>query len=241
MTSSFPRTACYDPEWIRRNSLGQNPLVQAEALCQVLPLAPGMRVLDLGCGNAISSIFLARELGVEVWAIDPDVDPAANRRRAANAGVAGAVFPLRADARALPFPRGFFDAAVAIDSYHYYGTDEHYLPYLVSFLGPGGLVGVTDIGFTRELEGVSEAPDFLAATFLEHWSFVHSPGWWRRFWERTSLVTVLVAEPLGTSAEILNSYVCDRAGRGEGDEITRAVPLDREGLITLFRLAAKKP
>ncbi len=32
--------------------------------------APGLRVLDLGCGRASSSIFLCREFGVQVWAAD---------------------------------------------------------------------------------------------------------------------------------------------------------------------------
>jgi hypothetical protein len=27
-----------------------------------------MRILDLGCGRAMSSLFLHREFGVEVWA-----------------------------------------------------------------------------------------------------------------------------------------------------------------------------
>ena len=33
-------------------------------------LEPGMRVLDLGCGKGLSSIFLAKEFGVQVWAAD---------------------------------------------------------------------------------------------------------------------------------------------------------------------------
>ena len=52
------------------NLMGPNPLWLAEALSQVMPLTAGLRVLDLGCGRAISSIFLAREFGVQVWAAD---------------------------------------------------------------------------------------------------------------------------------------------------------------------------
>ena len=55
--------------------MGPNVLWLTEALTQVLPLEPGMRVLDLGCGAAISSIFLARELGVQVWAADLWIEP----------------------------------------------------------------------------------------------------------------------------------------------------------------------
>ena len=35
-----------------------------------MPIEPGMKVLDLGCGKAMSSIFLAREFRVSVWATD---------------------------------------------------------------------------------------------------------------------------------------------------------------------------
>jgi cyclopropane fatty-acyl-phospholipid synthase-like methyltransferase len=31
---------------------------------------PGMRVLDMGCGKALTSIFLANEFGVTVFAND---------------------------------------------------------------------------------------------------------------------------------------------------------------------------
>jgi cyclopropane fatty-acyl-phospholipid synthase-like methyltransferase len=38
-------------------------------------------VLDMGCGTALSSIFLAREFGVEVWAVDLWVPPYDNFTR----------------------------------------------------------------------------------------------------------------------------------------------------------------
>ena len=33
-----------------------------------MDLKPGMRVLDLSCGKAISSIFLEKEFVLQVWA-----------------------------------------------------------------------------------------------------------------------------------------------------------------------------
>ena len=67
---AFPRTAKYDERWIRENALGENALCQAESLARHLPFSAGMRVLELGCGKATSSIFLAREFGVQMWATD---------------------------------------------------------------------------------------------------------------------------------------------------------------------------
>jgi cyclopropane fatty-acyl-phospholipid synthase-like methyltransferase len=55
-------------------------------------LPPGSRVLDLGCGNALASIFLAREFGVRVVAAcgSRRTSPGAYPR----AGCADSVMPL---------------------------------------------------------------------------------------------------------------------------------------------------
>ncbi|MGC4119978.1 MAG: methyltransferase domain-containing protein [Myxococcales bacterium] len=133
----FPRSRGYDPEWVLDNQMGPNALWLTEWLCQALPLEPGMRVLDLGCGRALSSVFLARELGVRVWATDLWMSPDHNWERAVAAGVGDRVCPVKAEAHALPFAAGFFDAVVCIDAYHYFGTDEP-LPGLPLGLRPAG-------------------------------------------------------------------------------------------------------
>ena len=71
-----------------------------------------MRVLDLGCGRAPSSIFLRREFGVQVWATDLWFSASENLERIRDAGVDDGVFPIHADARSLPFAAEFFDAIV---------------------------------------------------------------------------------------------------------------------------------
>src|SRR3954452_25210630 len=112
-----------------------------EWLTEALALRPGMRVLDLGCGRVMSSIFLRREFGVQVWATDLWFSASENLQRIRDAGVEDGVFPIHADARALPFAAGFFDAVVSLDSFPYYGTDSLYLAYLARFLKPGGRLG----------------------------------------------------------------------------------------------------
>lgn len=65
---AFPRSAKYDPEWVLANEMGPNARWLTEWLCEALSIEPGMRVLDTGCGRAMSSIFLAREFGLQMWA-----------------------------------------------------------------------------------------------------------------------------------------------------------------------------
>jgi len=60
----FPRSSAYDPAWIVENQMGPNALWLTEFLCEAKELRPGMRVLDLGCGKALSSVFLASEFDV---------------------------------------------------------------------------------------------------------------------------------------------------------------------------------
>jgi cyclopropane fatty-acyl-phospholipid synthase-like methyltransferase len=240
LPTSFPLTAKYDPQWIRDNALGENALCQAESLARRLPFRAGMRVLDLGCGKATSSIFLAREFGVESWAADSATSPSDNRKRAASLGCEGSVFPLRVDARDLPFARDFFDAVIAIDSYHYYGTDDRYLDYLVQFIKPGGHIGVVDIAFAREIRSIEEAPDYLRPQYHKHWSYVHTVAWWRQHWERSGLVDIECAEWLPESGDLLRDYVKGRPPEQDEDAIMRAVPRDDERLIRLFCLVGRR-
>lgn len=192
----FPRASAYHPDWILGGvGGGANPLWLTEWLCESLDLRPGMRVLDLGCGRALSSIFLHREFGVQVWATDLWFSATENIQRVRDAGVQEGVFPIRADARSLPFSEGFFDAVVSIDSFMYYGTDDLYLNYLARFVKPGGPVGIALAGFTSEIE--DPVPTHLQEWWTEEMPYcLHSAAWWRRHWERSGIVDVAVADTL---------------------------------------------
>src|ERR1700687_6392320 len=116
VSEQFPRASQYHPEWVLANaSGGANSLWLTEWLAEALELRPGMRVLDLGCGRATSSIFLHREFGVQVWATDLWFSAAENGQRIRDAGVEDSVFPVHADARSLPFSDEFFAVIVSLD------------------------------------------------------------------------------------------------------------------------------
>ncbi|MCA9126331.1 MAG: methyltransferase domain-containing protein [Planctomycetales bacterium] len=193
----FPRSNTYHPDWVQENaSGGANCLWLVEWLASALDLKPGMRVLDLGCGRASTSIFLAREFELFVWATDLWFSPSENLQRIRAADVERSVFPIHSDARQLPYANEFFDAIVSIDAFPYFGTDDHYLSYLARFVKPGGIIAIAGAGFIEEIEG--NAPvhlkDWLDAE-PSMWC-MHSPAWWRMHWQRTGLVDVELADTM---------------------------------------------
>ena len=184
----YTRSNGYDPDWVVANQMGPNALWMAEALSEVMPIEPGMKVLDLGCGAAISSIFLAKEFGAQVWAADLWIEASDNQNRVLEAGVGDLVTPIHAEAHTLPFAGEFFDAVVSFDAYHYFGTADLYLGYLTDFLKPGGRVGTVSPALTSELG--PEPPPELAPHW--DWEFCswHTPQWWQHHWAKTNKVIV---------------------------------------------------
>lgn len=200
-TGQFPLSSKYDTEWVLKNQMGPSALWLTEWLCQRMNLEPGMRVLDMGCGKAMSSVFLAREFDVQVWANDLWISARENWQRIQEAGLEKQVFPIRAEAHVLPYANEFFDAIICVDSYHYYGTDDLYLDYFHKFVRPEGQIGIVVPGLMRDFDG--GVPEHLirrqksGGVFWgdDCWSF-HTVGWWQYLWERTGLVDVEVADVL---------------------------------------------
>lgn len=197
LSKRFPRSNAYNPEWMIANaSGGANSIWLAEWLAEELALQPGMQVLDLGCGRGSSSVFLAREYGVTVWATDLWFSPSENLQRVRDAGVAQRVFPIRSDARDLPFATEFFDAIVSIDAFPYFGTDDHYLSYLARFVKPRGVIAIALAGFVEEL---GDAPPAHLAEWIAAepaLRSMHSSPWWRRHWENSGVVDVELADSM---------------------------------------------
>ena len=195
MSDMFPRSNRYHPQWMIANaSGGANVLWLTEWLSNVVELRPGMRILDLGCGRAMSSIFLHREFGVQVWATDLWFSASENLQRIRDAGADAGVFPIRANARALPFAAEFFDAILSIDAFPYFGTDDHYLNYLARFVKPGGVVALAQAGLMRELD--QQVPATLQAWWEPSMLSLHSASWWRRHWERTGILDIDLADSM---------------------------------------------
>lgn len=169
-----------------------------EWLCEAVKLEPGMRVLDMGCGMGLSSIFLAREFDVQVWANDLWIPASDNWKRARDEGLDKQIFPIFAEANSLPYAEEFFDAIVSVDAYHYFGLDESYLDRFARFVRPGGQIGIVVPGRTVDI------PDEPIPGHLQDWlseqegafETWQSANFWREHLGHCELVDVEVADTL---------------------------------------------
>jgi SAM-dependent methyltransferase len=238
----FPRSNRYDPEWIINNQMGPNPLWLTEWLCEKIPLTSGMRVLDLGCGKALSSIFLAKEYRVQVWAADLWIKATDNYARILQTGIGDCVFPIQADARSLPFAKGYFDAILCTDSYIYFGTDDLYLDYLLRFVKSGSQIGITVPGFMRELKG--ELPEHLLPFWAQECWTWHTVDWWRWHWERTGLVKEVSADILPDGWKLWLQWKKARAKMGCKDPALlsdiQVLETDRGQCMGFIRMVASR-
>ncbi len=237
----YPRSAKHDPEWVIENLMGPNVLWLTEALAGKMDLQPGMKVLDMGCGKAVSSIFLAREFGVLVWATDLWIGASENLVRVREVGLEARVFPIHAEAHSLPFADGFFDAAVSLDAYHYFGTDDLYMGrYYAKLIRPGGQIGITVPGVIKEL------PEHIPEAYQAYWEWdycsFHTPAWWKHNWERCGLVRVEHADTLpdGWREWLLWHEVCDaHNGRADNRE-AELVRMDRGRTLGFTRVVGRR-
>ena len=246
-TERFPKSNAYDPVWVAENQMGPNALWLSEWLAGRMVLKPDMKVLDMGCGRVMSSVFLAREYGVMVWANDLWIKAGDNWERIRAAGLEDSVFPMHAEAHALPYAEGFFDAIVSLDSYHYYGTDDMYLGYITKFLAPGGQIGIVVPALMRDFDGgvpehlTRKREDGSAFWAEDCWTF-HTLDWWRNLWGRSSLVDLEVADTLEDGWRLWAQS--DRAFEAAGTNIfpSEAPVLEEDGgrFMGFVRLVARK-
>jgi cyclopropane fatty-acyl-phospholipid synthase-like methyltransferase len=192
----YPLAAKYDPEWMFENKMGCQCLWLAESLSRIMELRPGMRVLDMGCGKALSSIFLAKEFGVTVFANDLWISPSENWKRICAAGVRDLVFPIHGEAHALPYASDFFDAVICINSFQFYGTADNYLSdHIAQLLRPGGQFGIAVWGPDEEFKG--EVPKALEPNWWPDFYYFHSLDWWKWHFEKTRLFSIEAGDDLG--------------------------------------------
>jgi SAM-dependent methyltransferase len=114
-----------------------------------LPIAPGERVLDLGCG-AGRHAFECYRRGARVVALDLNAGDLAGvaamftaMDEAGESTQAGTAVAVRGNAHHLPFPDGAFDFVIASEILEHIPDDNAAIAEAVRVLRPGGRLAVT--------------------------------------------------------------------------------------------------
>ena len=236
----FPRSHNYDLDWMFKNEMGPSSIWLMEFLSKKINFKPGMKVLDLGCGMAMSSIFLANEFDVEVWAADLWIEPTDNYQRIKDFGIEDKVYPIKAEAHELPFAEGFFVFIVCVDAYHYFGTDELYFLYINKFLKENGQIGIVVPGVKEEFEG--RIPEELAEVWEPDFFSFHSSQWWKIHWGKTGLVDIEVADDLKNSWSIWMQWekALKESGFQKRDGDIEFLEADNGKYVSFPRIVARK-
>jgi SAM-dependent methyltransferase len=240
----YPRSTAYDPEWVLANQMGPHALWLLESLTELLVIEPGTRILDLGCGKAMTSIFLAKEFGARVWAADLWIPAEETHQRIVAAGVENLVTAVHAEAHSLPFDPGFFDVIVSIDAYQYFGTADLYIGYLAPLLRDGGRIGAVMPAMFEEIG--SNVPEHLAPYWDWEFCCFHGPEWWRTHWAKTGKVTVDHADAIEDGwkdwmrFEVLAGPRLDGWRRDASANTVAMLEADRGQLLGFTRIVATK-
>lgn len=204
----YIRSRKYEMPYYMNRIMGPNPVKLCEELLENHSIPDGARVMDLGSGQAVSSVFMAKEYGFTVYAADLWSEPEEHLPFIAGAGLeSGRVIPVKADANDLPFPGEYFDAVVSVDSYNYFARDPAYLDErLLPFVKKGGYVYACVPGMKRDMH--DDLPEVLLRSWTpEQMDYIHSADWWRAITRQCRGAEIISVHEMRSNAEVWEDWL----------------------------------
>ncbi|MBQ9605540.1 MAG: methyltransferase domain-containing protein, partial [Firmicutes bacterium] len=177
---NYPLSEKYNTPELMAKIMGHNPIKLEEELMTGNKIPAGAVVCDLGSGQGLTSVFLAKEYGFKVYAADLWSDPDENRKFFAEMGLTEEnIIPVKADAEDLHFEKEFFDAVVSTDSYNYFGRNTDYLDNkLLPFVKKGGYIYITVPGMKKDCH--NDIPKELLLSWTpEQLDYIHDIEYWK--------------------------------------------------------------
>lgn len=131
-------------DW-RSSDLGRiTDALEERLTCELLGPVPGLRVLDVGCGDGALAVALVKR-GAHVTGADADPRMLAAAQERARADQAPVII-VGADVHALPFKTGAFDAIVAIAVLCFAPDARKLICEMARVLRPGGRMVIGELG-----------------------------------------------------------------------------------------------
>ena len=214
----YVKSEKYNTPALQAKIMGPNPIKLEEELLLDHQIPAHAVVCDLGSGQGLTSVFLAKEYGFTVYAADLWSDPAENRAFFDAMGLdRRQIIPVKADATDLPFEKNFFDAVVSTDSYNYFGRDERYLDdKLLPFVKPGGLVYIAIPGMKRDCH--DHLPEELLLSWTpEQLDYMHDVDYWRGIVSQCRGAEVLSMREMESNDEVWADWLAQDNEYAVGD------------------------
>lgn len=200
---NYRKSEKYNTPALQAKFMGPNPVKLEEELLLNHRIPDGAVVCDLGSGQGLTSVFLAKEYGFTVYAADLWSDPEENRKFFDAMGLdREQIVPVKADATALPFEKEFFDAVVSTDSYNYFGRDGRYLDEkLLPFVKSGGYIYIAVPGMKKDCHDALP-PELLLSWTPEQLDYLHDVDYWREIVGKCQGAEVLSVQEMESNEEV---------------------------------------
>ena len=214
----YSKSEKYSSPALQAKIMGPNPVKLEEELLLDHRIPEGAVVCDLGSGQGLTSVFLAKEFGFTVYAADLWSDPEENRRFFDEMGLSREqIIPVKADAADLPFEKEFFDAVVSTDSYNYFGRDPRYLDEkLLPFVKSGGYLYIAIPGMKKDLHDALP-PELLLSWTPEQLDYLHDADYWRKITGQCRGAEVLSVQEMESNEEVWADWLKQENEYAVGD------------------------
>jgi ubiquinone/menaquinone biosynthesis C-methylase UbiE len=215
---NYIKSGKYQTHDLMKRIMGPNPLKLEEELLIEHKIKDGAVVCDLGSGQGLTSVFLAKEYGFKVYATDLWSDPCENARFFEMMGLCEEqIVPVKADATDLPFEKDFFDAVVSTDSYNYFGRDTHYLDdKLLPFIKSGGYIYITVPGMKKDCHD-NLPQELLLSWTPEQLDYIHDIDYWTNIVSACRNAEVISIKEMESNEECWNDWLMQENEYAVGD------------------------
>ena len=215
---NYPKSEAYNTPALQEKIMGPNPVKLEEELLRDHRIPDGAVVCDLGSGQGLTSVFLAKEYGFTDYAADLWSDPEENRRFFDQMGLSREqIIPVKADAADLPFETAFFDAVVSTDSYNYFGRDARYLDEkLLPFVKPGGDLYIAIPGMKKDCHD-NLPQELLLSWTPEQLDYLHDVDYWTGIVRQCSGADVISVQEMESNEEVWADWLKQENEYAVGD------------------------
>ena len=235
----YVKSEKYNTPELQSKIMGPNPVKLEEELLLDHKIPQGSVVCDLGSGQGLTSVFLAKEYGFTVYAADLWSDPEENRKFFDEMGLSrDRIIPVKADALDLPFEKEFFDAVVSTDSYNYFGRDESYLDgKLLPFVKSGGYVYIAIPGMKKYCHD-NLPQELLLSWTPEQLDYMHDVEYWSRTVGKSKCSEVISVTEMESNEEVLADWLKQENEYAGGDR--KAMEAGGGKYLNFIKIVLKK-